>query len=157
MPFPSGDTQTCRDCNQELPISKFSRNGRKDGYHRPECRSCQHKRSKKINPRYQQTDGAVAAREAHKGLSRSEVGRIKKLKLRLQSGECIYCTARLDPVTSHLDHRLPLAQGGSNDEQNLQLLCPRCNFEKYAKSHQEYIDWLHEIGEHSAVDRQGKI
>ena len=58
MPIPIGDTQVCRDCKQELPISKFSRNGLRTGYRRPECRKCAHKNSKENNPNYLQTKGA---------------------------------------------------------------------------------------------------
>jgi len=32
----------------------------------------------------------------------------------------------------HLDHMLPLAQGGTNDPTNFQLLCQRCNLTKAA-------------------------
>lgn len=157
MPFPEVATKTCRDCGKELPIDRFSRNGRKDGYRRPECRSCQNKRSKQINPNYQYTPGSVAAREAHSKMPRTEIDQIKKTKLLLQGGECIYCTSKLDEAKSHLDHRTPLARGGTNSQENLQLLCARCNAEKHAKTHTEYIEWLKALGEHQSRDRAGKL
>jgi 5-methylcytosine-specific restriction endonuclease McrA len=157
MPIPTGDTQICRDCGKKLPIDRFSRSGRTDGYRRPECRSCQTKRSKEINPNYQYTPGAIAAREAHAKLPRSEINLLKKAKLRLQQAQCVYCTAGLDDQHSHLDHRTPLSRGGTNDAENLQLLCARCNSEKHAKTHTEYLTWLRASGAHLAPDRRGKL
>lgn len=157
MPFPSSATQICRDCGNELPIDRFSRNGRKDGYRRPECRACQHKRSAEINPNYQYTVGAVAARQAHTKMTRSDIDQLKRLKLRQQHAECIYCISVLDEVQAHLDHRTPLSRGGTNEPENLQLLCARCNSEKHAKTHSEYVAWLKAADGHLSPDRQGKL
>jgi len=157
MPIPTGDTQVCRDCRQELPIAKFSRSGRKDGFRRPECRKCQHTRSKEINPNYMHTQGSIKAREAHNGIPREEKNQIKKERIKSQGGECIFCTEKLDELKSHLDHKIPLARGGNEKRENFQLLCPRCNLEKSSKTNDEYIAWLKELGEHLASDRRGKI
>lgn len=151
MPIPTKTTQVCRDCRLELPIAKFSRNGLKTGYRRPECRSCQHLRSKKINPSYLNTPGAVAARKSHI-MSQSEVKTIRDKKLKKQQYECVYCNAELKS-NSHVDHRTPLARGGTNDSSNLQVLCARCNGEKHSKNHHEYLRWLKENNEHTAQDR----
>lgn len=43
----------------------------------------------------------------------------------------------------HVDHVEPLALGGSNDQSNLQLLCPPCNQSKHAK---DPFRWAHENG-----------
>lgn len=54
-----------------------------------------------------------------------------------QGGRCIYCHA--DIMTSyHVDHKKPIAKGGTNAPRNLQLTCPRCNLRKGAKSHGEF-------------------
>lgn len=156
LPFPTGDTQTCRICGVDLPIHSFSRNGRTDGYRRPECRSCQSNRSKTNNPRYQQTEGAIAARKRHTIPAR-EVEKIKLSKLVEQAGECVYCTAQLTLAESHLDHKIPLARQGSHALENLQVLCARCNSEKHAKTHEEYVAWLIRQGLHMTADRIGKL
>lgn len=49
-----------------------------------------------------------------------------------QMGRCAYCKKRLGKVTSdrHVDHIIPLVEGGTNDRRNLQILCQSCNLEK---------------------------
>jgi len=57
----------------------------------------------------------------------------KSAKLCEQKGRCVYCRADLSQTGAHLDHRMPLALGGLNTPDNVQLLCPRCNHTKGAK------------------------
>ena len=134
----------CRDCGLDLPLDKFSRGGRKDGYRRPECRSCQHLRSKKINTNYQKTKGAVAARAAHT-LSADMVEKIKRKKLSKQDNMCIYCASTISLTTSDLDHKVPVSRGGTNNESNFQALCKKCNKEKHSKTDEEYRVWLKQV------------
>jgi len=154
MPIPTGDYMVCRDCGERLHLDKFSRNGRKDGFRRPECRSCQHKRNKKINPRYQKTPGHVDNVSAHRvALSRGDIKLLKIQKIREQDGECNYCDTKLYISNCDLDHITPLSRGGSNKENNFQALCGRCNKEKHSKDHNEYIKWLIVVGEFNKTNR----
>jgi len=50
-----------------------------------------------------------------------------------QKGKCAWCRVDLRRVQRHADHILPLALGGSNDRQNIQILCRSCNLSKGAK------------------------
>ena len=59
-----------------------------------------------------------------------------------QRGRCAWCTAKLGD-NFHRDHRKALANGGSNDISNIELLCPDCNFRKSAK---DEIAWAQENG-----------
>lgn len=46
---------------------------------------------------------------------------------------CANCASRITERTdAHVDHIVPLARGGSNDRDNLQVLCARCNLSKAA-------------------------
>ena len=47
-----------------------------------------------------------------------------------QSFRCVICNK---VGTDHIDHRIPLSRGGSNDIDNLQALCAACNIEKSDK------------------------
>ena len=57
-----------------------------------------------------------------------------------QDGRCAYswCRAKLSKGY-HIDHRMPLALGGSNDADNIQLLCPTCNLQKGPKHPNDFV------------------
>ncbi len=56
-----------------------------------------------------------------------------------QRGGCAACDRGLRWHGYHLDHCLPLALGGKNEDSNMQLLCPPCNLSKGAKHPDEYM------------------
>lgn len=90
----------------------------------------------KKNPDYlrQRNADIKAKRRAVEGkLSR---GYIKKLYLQ-QSGLCAHCGASLEHG-QHLDHIMPVALGGTHTDDNVQLLCPRCNLKKGALHPEEF-------------------
>jgi 5-methylcytosine-specific restriction endonuclease McrA len=53
---------------------------------------------------------------------------------------CFYCK---DPLISdfHVDHKIPIAKGGSHSLDNMVLACMPCNQEKHAKDIDEYRVW----------------
>jgi 5-methylcytosine-specific restriction endonuclease McrA len=60
----------------------------------------------------------------------------------LQQGCCANCGCDLGD-RYHRDHRTPLALGGSNQIENIELLCAPCNLRKNAK---DEIEWAQENG-----------
>ena len=50
-----------------------------------------------------------------------------------QKYKCVYCPEKLTEGNRHKDHIMPLALGGTNNIDNLQWLCPKCNLSKGAK------------------------
>ena len=50
--------------------------------------------------------------------------------------KCNMCSKTLTEKNYHIDHILPLACGGTNEKDNLQILCKPCHFEK-TKNEQE--------------------
>lgn len=67
---------------------------------------------------------------------------IKNKLLVLQRGKCA-CCGQLLGDRYHLDHIMPLALGGSNTDDNIQLLRQQCNNQKHAK---HPVDFMQERG-----------
>lgn len=57
-----------------------------------------------------------------------------------QEGRCAYCGITLHGVF-HLDHIIPLIQGGSNNPDNLACACAACNLSKGEKLLGEWTAW----------------
>ena len=53
-----------------------------------------------------------------------------------KDNKCSCCQKEFNNKKFHIDHIIPLACGGTNDESNLQLLCVGCHYEK-TKNEQE--------------------
>lgn len=58
-----------------------------------------------------------------------------------QNGKCPCCKSGLEKF--HIDHIMPIALGGSNTDDNIQLLCPSCNLRKNAK---HPVDFMQSLG-----------
>jgi len=55
-----------------------------------------------------------------------------------QDARCAYCRELLSG-TYHIDHKTPVARGGTNDIENLHITCPRCNLRKGVMTHEEFL------------------
>lgn len=66
---------------------------------------------------------------------------VQKL-LKLQRGKCACCGKPLGN-DYHLDHRMPIALGGANEDSNMQLLTAKCNLQKWKK---HPVDFMQEKG-----------
>jgi hypothetical protein len=55
--------------------------------------------------------------------------------------KCNCCEKQLQLKQTHIDHVIPLAGGGTNDTENLQILCKERHFEKaqQEKENHEYV------------------
>ena len=55
-----------------------------------------------------------------------------------QDRRCMYCGVRKSLKNLQIDHKDPVARGGSNDPSNLQLLCQPCNGRKKIHTDEEF-------------------
>lgn len=56
----------------------------------------------------------------------------------LQKGKCTWCLQALGEKKPHVDHRMPISKGGSNDARNLQLLHSKCNLQKHNHNPEDF-------------------
>ena len=100
-------------------------------------RVCNPEKTKSDNAKYyaENPDASRIKNQNYRAKKRANGGKLSKglaAKLfKLQQGKCACCRNHLDKY--HLDHRMPIALGGENEDLNMQLLCPTCNLQKHAK------------------------
>ena len=63
-----------------------------------------------------------------------------------QGGKCMYCGRRLGIDLMDVDHKNPMAKGGSDQKRNLQLLCRSCNTRKGATTDRQFRTKFKSIG-----------
>lgn len=89
---------------------------------------------------------SIARTSAYRARSRAAGGSFTAAQIDAlylaQRGRCACCRVKLNGVF-HRDHRVALANGGTNDIGNIELLCGPCNMRKNAK---DEIAWANENG-----------
>ena len=63
---------------------------------------------------------------------------LKQELMRRQNNTCVYCGHRRTARTLEIDHIVPVVQGGSNDQSNLQVICSPCNQRKGLQTDEEF-------------------
>ena len=55
-----------------------------------------------------------------------------------QKGKCMYCGRKPGIDLMDIDHKNPMAKGGSDQKRNLQLICRTCNTRKGATTDRQF-------------------
>jgi 5-methylcytosine-specific restriction endonuclease McrA len=128
----------CRYCSEtyELTKNNFGHNPR--GGFRWKCRRCVREFVREYNAtnffraseRTEHRRGTVLTQSERRSYGR-------QLAERDGGYLCFYCK---EPLTSdyHVDHKIPIAKGGTHSIENFALACMQCNQEKHAKDLDEY-------------------
>ena len=106
-------------------------------YRRPECYPAGPQRDAAIQRDADWKEQKRLRRNA-KARERYTTRKYRDQVLERDNHRCVYCHADLKIVTAHIDHRIPLDDGGSQDLNNLQATCPNCNRRKKAYSPNEF-------------------
>jgi len=61
------------------------------------------------------------------GIIRTQKETLKEILFGIQRGMCMLCLRRFYFEDMQVDHEIPRAQGGQDDDRNMQLLCAVCN------------------------------
>jgi 5-methylcytosine-specific restriction endonuclease McrA len=52
---------------------------------------------------------------------------------------CYLCFGEIPFGKDHLEHKIPLSRGGTNEYNNLEIACQKCNCKKHAKTVEEFV------------------
>jgi 5-methylcytosine-specific restriction endonuclease McrA len=56
---------------------------------------------------------------------------------------CYLCLELIPFGKDHLEHKIPLCRGGTNEYNNLAVACQPCNYKKHTKTEEEYRSVFH--------------
>ena len=102
---------------------------------------------KKYNKLWKQTAKGRISQKKHNLIHRTKVKdlSIKIIQLiyednikRYGTLTCYLCLQPIEFKKDHLEHKIPLSRGGTNEYNNLAISCQRCNCKKHAKTETEY-------------------
>ena len=102
-------------------------------YRRPECYPAGPQRDVAIKRDAEWKEQKRLRRNA-KSRERYTTRKYRTQVLERDNYRCVYCDTDLKSVTAHIDHRIPLDDGGTQNIDNLQATCPKCNRRKKAYS-----------------------
>ena len=63
---------------------------------------------------------------------------LKNQLFKAQAGKCMYCGRKPGIDLMDIDHKNPMAKGGSDQKRNLQLICRTCNTRKGATTDRQF-------------------
>jgi len=110
---------------------------------------------------YQQNnpDKFKASRNRRRALKRDAKGTFsdKDIALLLTSQPLCVCGHEFKNNSHTIEHKMPLSRGGTNSPDNLMLLCLSCNVQKQAKTPDEFMAYLEDIGDVSKSSNYRRI
>jgi 5-methylcytosine-specific restriction endonuclease McrA len=131
----------CRYCRKVYELSKDNFGHNPQGGFRWKCRACVRRYVSNYNAA--NSDRASERTEMRKGTTLTQAER-RSYGYRIADRDggyfCFYCKDALE-ADFHVDHKVPIAKGGTHSLENMVLACMPCNQEKHAKDIEEYRWW----------------
>lgn len=113
---------------------------------KPSCKACERERVRQWSLQNPDKERERAARRRARGASVTFDSSIRQRLFADQNGVCFYTKQALDISTAHIDHRIPISRGGTNDYSNLVLCTSEANLLKHNKTDEEFFVWIRETG-----------
>lgn len=150
--------KTCTKCGETKHVNEFCKDARQRSGLHPSCKDCRSiviAKWQKANPlkanaksaKWREANPEARRIYEHNRKERASGGRLSSglsAKLfKLQRGKCACGCGKPLGDEYHLDHRMPIALGGTNSDDNMQLLRKLCNLQK-SKKHP--IDFMQSRG-----------
>lgn len=147
------DAKYCSGCRTWLPKEAFDNCSRRSDGLQGWCKVCHRDRARHLAPRVRQLNRIRYRRNSTYEKRAAKWARRRSRKLRAdghwtdadlniirrgQNNRCWWCGKELVDGDIHVDHRIPLARGGSNSVGNLCLTCSTCNQSKGTKLPHEW-------------------
>lgn len=123
----------CAGCGADPPFAGYVNDPE------PTCDACGASLDAQVSAMRARMRAAIPARRRSRNIRETLYGR--------QGGNCNLCRVHFEPRNLTLDHVIPRAHGGADDDDNLQLLCGACNSTKGAGTMSEAIARLRARGE----------
>lgn len=135
------ETKQCVTCKETKDAAEFPKNKRTNDGLASHCKDCNSERNqkwKKENP-----DKAKAHDHKRRALKADAPGNATAAdidaRFEYHGNKCIYCGSE---DSLEVEHRIPLARGGSNHPANLAPACRSCNSSKGTKTETEFKVFL---------------
>jgi len=64
---------------------------------------------------------------------------------KIATGECYYCGRKFNPLELTMDHKIPLARGGSSEKINIVPACKECNNKKKYMLPTEWDEYMDKL------------
>ena len=94
----------------------------------------------------------IAKKQAADQRRRYRANKHKKKLGEVQGWRCRYCNADVSGARkASVDHVIPIERGGSDDYDNLQVLCLACNQSKGGRTDEEYHAMLESVAAHHGI------
>lgn len=124
------EKRRCRICKQYKHVDLFEIDSRKKDKYTSRCRACKNDLDDKASRTYRR----LRLKSNKLGIPMEVTTKEIRLLLNVFDGCCAYCSKRPEKAKNlHLDHLVPLSEGGRNTLANLIPACIRCNSSKGTK------------------------